>query len=279
MSPAGWQVGALAAVGFLALGFGLRHVLRAWWDRRWRRAKAHQAAMRATSPRLLLAVGPPALGVLLVAAGFVARRPLLGVVLGATVWIALDRLPAWYEARRLKRFEAQLPDALTSMANSLRAGLSLAESVHQVAAAMPQPIAGEFAQAHQDYGNGRTIVAAVQGVRDRVGSRHFDLAYAAFRVGMEQGGNVADVFRRISASIREIWKVQEKVDTATTKGRTTARFMRFMPIFFLGVLAFMDPEALDLMFDTLPGNAILAVAVLLNVLCFFWIRKILAVEV
>ena len=272
-------VGALSLSAFVLLGLALRRPGTIWARRRQARAAAHNDAMRAQGRGWLVAFGPPLLGAVVLIAGVVLGRPLLGFVLGITVWLSLDRVPAWCEARRLKRFDAQLPDALTSMANSLRASLSLAESVRQVALTMPAPIADEFSHAHRDYQKGSTIVAAMQGVRDRIGSRHFDLAFAAFRVGMEEGGNVADVFRRISESIRAIWKVQEKVDTATTKGRTTARFMRVMPLFFLGVLAFMDPEALDMMFDTLPGNAILAVVVLINVACFFWIRKILAVEV
>src|SRR6266550_4364475 len=46
--------------------------------------------------------------------------------------------------KRLQKFNAQLPDTLDLLSRSLAVGHAFSESMHQVAAEMPDPIAGEF---------------------------------------------------------------------------------------------------------------------------------------
>src|SRR5205823_13699601 len=51
---------------------------------------------------------------------------------------------------RLKKFAAQLPDALELVARALRAGHSLGAGMHVVAEEMPSPIADEFGRVYEE---------------------------------------------------------------------------------------------------------------------------------
>ena len=114
---------------------------------------------------------------------------------------------------------------------------------------------------------------------ERIDSRNYDLVTLAFRVGKERGGNLSEVFEKIAASIREIWRLEENIRTVSTEGRSSARFMTAMPPLFLLLLWFMDAKSMMLLFTDPVGIKILTVVVLLNVLGQLWIRKILDVDV
>src|SRR3569623_2411479 len=64
------------------------------------------------------------------------------------VFFALALLPrmlyAWMRKRRLRRFEAQLPDALMVLAGGLRAGAGLSSAVAQLVAESQAPLSQEF---------------------------------------------------------------------------------------------------------------------------------------
>src|SRR5262249_58345643 len=68
-----------------------------------------------------------------------SRAPLNGLIMFSLPWSWLY----WKRASRLKKFQAQLPEALELVARALRSGQSLAAAMHGVAEEMPDPIAGE----------------------------------------------------------------------------------------------------------------------------------------
>ena len=66
--------------------------------------------------------------------------PLAGLVMFTIPFLWL----LWKRSSRLKRFAAQMPDAMELLARALRAGQSLGAGLHTVSEEMPNPIAKEF---------------------------------------------------------------------------------------------------------------------------------------
>ena len=81
----------------------------------------------------------------------------------------------------------------------------------------------------REYGLGKTIDQAFADAAPRIASKSYDLVNLAFHVGKQRGGNLAQVFEKIAASIREIWRLEEHLRTVSTEGRSSARFMTAMP--------------------------------------------------
>lgn len=265
------------AVVALVMGFGGE--LAGWFARRRERAISVQTQLHAEGSVAFQVYGPPILALLVLFLSAPMGMLILGVVVGFIVYKILDGIPAILIARRNRRFDEQLPDTLTAMANGLKAGLSLPQAVAQVARDMPAPTKEEFAEIQHSYEMGKPIEQAVDDARERVRSRNFELAVTAFRVGKEQGGNLADVFDRIAVSIREIWRLEEHIRTVSTEGRSSARFMTFMPGVFLVLLYFMDPESTVLLFKDPVGLVILSVVLVFNLIGHLWIKKILSVDI
>lgn len=271
------DVVVFAAVVALVLAFSGE--LGRWLARRRERAQSMQEQLHTEGSVAFQAYGPPAVGLLIILISAPMSMLILGVVVGFVVYKILDGVPGILVARRNLRFDEQLPDTLTAMANGLKAGLSLPQAVAQVADDMPAPTKEEFSEIRRSYEMGMPIEQAVDDARTRVRSRNFELAVTAFRVGKEQGGNLAEVFDRIATSIREIWRLEEHIRTVSTEGRSSARFMTFMPGVFLVLLYFMDPESTAMLFKDPVGLVILSVVIIFNLIGHLWIRKILSVDI
>lgn len=271
------DVVVFAATTALVVAFGGQ--VLAWFDRRRAKAEALQRQLRAEGSVAFQVYGPPLIAFVVLLASVSAGLSVLGLVIAFVVYKALDALPRVLVTRRQKRFDEQLPDTLTALAHGLRAGLSLPQAVAQVARDMPSPTREEFREIQHEYEMGKPMEQAVDDARARLKSRNFELAVTAFRVGKEQGGNLAEVFSRIADSIREIWRLEEHIRTVSTQGRSSARFMTFMPGVFLILLFFMDAESTLLLFQDPLGLAILSVVLIFNLIGHLWIRKILSVDI
>ena len=271
------DVVVFSAVVAFVLAFS--HELAGWVARRRERALSVQSQWHGHGPVALQVFGPPGLALLILLISVPMGMSILGLVVGLVVYKILDGLPSVLVARRRRRFDDQLPDTLTAMANGLKAGLSLPQAVAQVAQDMPAPTNEEFAEIQRSYEMGKPIEQAGDDAREHIRSRSFELAVTAFRVGKEQGGNLAEIFDRIAHSIREIWRLEEHIRTVSTEGRSSARFMTFMPGVFLVLLYFMDPDSTVLLFRDPVGLAILSVVVVFNLIGHLWIQKILSVDI
>jgi tight adherence protein B len=266
----------LAVVAFVLAFSG---EIERWVARRRASAIDVQRQLHGTGSVAFMVFGPPVIAVLIIVLSATSGMLVLGVVIAVIAYKLLGYLPHVLVSRRQKKFDEQLPDSLRAMANSMKAGMSLPQAVAQVAKDMPSPTKEEFAEIQRAYEMGKPIEQAVDDARDRVRSRNFELAVTAFRVGEAQGGNLAEIFDRIADSIREIWRLEEHIRSISSQGRSSARFMSFMPGLFLILLYFMDPQGTMLLFEDPVGMAILSVVLLLNVLGHLWIRKILSVDI
>ncbi|MCP5069146.1 MAG: hypothetical protein GY946_21500 [bacterium] len=269
----------LLFTSFVLFGFALGTPMAEWFAKRRVRAEDFMRRLNRKSPVPLSIYGAPIVGVALLVFFTVAGAWVFGVILGYAAFRASDTLPGVYIRKRLMKFDEQLVDALMTLSNSTKAGMSLPQAVSQVATDGRPPISEEFGRIARDYDRGRTIEQSLEDARERINSRNFDLAVRAFRVGLSRGGNISEVFEKIAGSIREIWRLEEHIRTVTTEGRSSARFMSVMPFVFLILGYFMDPEGMKLMFTTTIGLVLLTIVIVMNLLANLWIRRILNVDV
>ena len=114
-------------------------------------ADCHIRPSTLTGIGLILAMGGSTCSWLLHVPWYLA--PLAGIVLFFVpfLWVLNKRRV------RLKRFGAQLPDAMELVARALRAGHSLGAGMHVVAEEMPAPIADEFGRVYEEQNLGIAV--------------------------------------------------------------------------------------------------------------------------
>lgn len=181
--------------------------------------------------------------------------------------------------RRRKRFNLQLVDALASMSNSLRAGFSINQAIEAVVETGENPIAQEFQVFLQQIRVGMNFYDALQSLEMRVGSDDLTLVVNAIDIARRTGGNLTEVFDKISLTIRERMRIETRVMTLTAQGRLQGIIVGAMP-FALGTgMFFLKPDLMIPFVTSMTGLVTIAGVALLVAMGGFIISKIVKIDV
>jgi len=214
---------------------------------------------------------------------FVVGIVLLNLVMAFALAIFVHFVPAmvlkalW--KRRWDRFDDQIPEAVNMMTSSVRAGLTLVQSLETASLNMPAPSSQEFGLMLKQYEHGQSLIQVLQTARERIPTSNFKIVSTALIVNREKGGNLTEVLEKIGTSIREISRLEKKIKTETSSVRFSSNIMMFMPA-VIGVFFYtIEPESIEILFTTLLGNFLLLIIVALNVIAYAAIRKIINVAI
>ena len=181
--------------------------------------------------------------------------------------------------REKRKFENQLPDTLTLISTSLRAGYSLLQAVEAVAAESPNPTAREFGRAIVEARLGRQVVAALQGITARTQSQDFEWAVMAIEIQREVGGNLAEVLQTVSETMRQRNRLKGEIRALTAEGRISAYVLGALPFAMGGFLFAANPEYIGTLFETTMGIVAIIAGCVLMAGGGLWLRKIVNIEV
>lgn len=183
-------------------------------------------------------------------------------------------------AKRINQFTSQMVDALTLMANGLRSGLNMAQSLQNVVDEMDGPVRQEFGLVLSENKLGVTFERALENMADRLHpSEDVRMFVTSVNILRETGGNIAETFDTITTTIRERIKLKNKIDAMTAQGRSSALIVGGLPWGIGLVLYVLDPKNMTLLFVTPQGWAILAGVLALEFIGFIVISKIVAIKV
>jgi tight adherence protein B len=176
--------------------------------------------------------------------------------------------------RRSRLLSEQLPDALDTMARSLRAGHAISSAFQVVASEMPQPIALEFARAYEEQRLGLSADAAVRQISERA-PRNGDLQIFAVSVAIqrETGGNLAEILGNIAGTVRERFKFKGKLRALTAEARGSTMVLGALPIGVAALVSIMNPGYLTPLASTPQGRGILVYAVVSWLFGLAWLKK------
>ena len=222
--------------------------------------------------RVGLAVG-------LAAVLYLLRDPLSALV-GALLGYFVPRI--WVGRRisgRLNAFNKQLPDTITLLSNSLRAGSSFLQSIELVSRETPPPMGSEMGRVVREVNLGLGMDEALANMVRRIKSDDLDLMVTAIGVQQQVGGNLAEILDTIAFTIRERVRIKGEIRTLTAQGRYSGYLVAFLPIGIMITLNFINPEFMQPLFTELIGQALLALGAIMMSIGFFAIRKITDIKV
>ncbi|GAB4153256.1 MAG: hypothetical protein Tsb009_29590 [Planctomycetaceae bacterium] len=202
------------------------------------------------------------------------------LVIGFTLASLLFCLP-WYFLRRMaeqrrQKIEDQLADAMVSLSSAIKAGLSLAQAIEILAQQTPHPICQEFQQIYGEYQMGKPMERCLVEAKERLNSENFALFAAAMEASRESGGRLNETVDRIAHSVRELQRLERKVQSETAQARSSAVYMAMAPVVVLAVYYFIiDQENTERLFTTVWGQIMLCTALVFNVIAYLWARMIL----
>ena len=188
-------------------------------------------------------------------------------------------LAVFLDNRRRERFNLQLPEALATMSNALRAGFSISQAFDSVVEQGEQPMSEEFAILQRQLKIGMSLEEALESMNQRVGSDDLTLVTTAILISRKTGGNVTEIFDKIAETIRGRMRIERKVKTLTAQGRMQGIIVSAMPLFLGLVMTLVKPGMMIPYLTSAFGLfSILAMCVLIFV-GWLMIRKIIRIDV
>jgi tight adherence protein B len=128
-----------------------------------------------------------------------------------------------------------------------------------------------------EYQMGQTLDRVLEDTRVRLKSENFALFAAAMQASRESGGRLNETVERIATSVLELQRLERKILSETAQARTSGLYMALAPVAVLAMYYFvLDPENTARLFTTVPGQIILCLAMVLNIVAYVWAQAILA---
>jgi len=183
------------------------------------------------------------------------------------------------QRRRIAAFEKPFPDALDIMVGSLESGGSLSAALEMVGREMPPPMSTEFNRLLRDTGLGLSYEEGFNGVLERVPSEDLGMLVSAVSIQFRVGGNLAEVLKTLSHTVRERVRIRGEIKTLTSQQAISAKIITGLPFVLAALLFLVNGEYMRHLFD--PGlPRLLVVAALIMIAIGNWvIRKIIAIDV
>jgi len=197
-------------------------------------------------------------------------------IMGLTV-VGIAVPPYMVQRSRTKReqlFNKQLSDALTIMGNCMRAGYSFHQAMDSVAKEMMPPISTEFARVVKEIDYGSTMEASLTAMVQRVNNKDLELLVAAVLTSTQVGANLSDLLDTIAETVSDRIRLREEISVMTAQGRMSAMVIGLLPVFIILFLMVSNPSYIVDFAATPIGQALLILAVVMEIVGFIVINKI-----
>ena len=203
----------------------------------------------------------------------------LGLAAGGLTFMLPGRYVKFLRERRRRKFNEQLVEALGTMSNALRAGFSVNQAFESVVENGDKPISQEFEVVLQQLRIGMSFEDALASMDRRVQSDDLTLVVTAMDIARKTGGNLTEIFDRISETIRGRMRIERRVKTLTAQGRMQGIIVSAMP-FVLGIaMTVLKPDMMVPFLMSVKGAGCIALAAALVGVGWMFIRKIIKIDV
>lgn len=187
-------------------------------------------------------------------------------------------LPSLYlrnrRGHRLKEFDAGLPRAMELIANSMKAGQSVAQSLSSVTDNAEPPVSDEFALARREIELGASVESALNNMVKRIGSNDLRLMVMVITIQRSIGGDLPSILITLADTMRQREEMRAEINAATAQSRATALIITLLPIVAAVALYFVVSDYFRPMLVNPLGWFMLGLAALLLFIGNLIIRRL-----
>ncbi len=205
-----------------------------------------------------------------------ATFALLGGVAGALLPFAHIRFK---RARRIAKFQEQLPDAIDMLVSSMKAGYSFQAAMRFIGEEMAAPLGPEFLRFYEEQRLGMEVRTALLALQARVPSLDLKMLVTAILIQRETGGNLAEVLDKIAALMRERVALKGEIATLTAESKLSARILSALPLVVFILISLINPGFIKPMLESAIGPWFLWAAVVSVITGYWWMMKIADIDI
>jgi tight adherence protein B len=190
-------------------------------------------------------------------------------------------VPAFYlrnrRGHRVRQFESGLPRAMELIANSMKAGQSVAQSLTAVTDNAAPPVSDEFSLARREIELGASVDSALNNMVARIGSNDLKLMVMVITIQRSVGGDLPAILVTLADTMRQREEMRAEVLAATAQSRATALIITLLPIVAALLLYFLVRDYFRPMLLNPLGWVMLGLAGLMLFIGNILIRRLTAI--
>lgn len=209
---------------------------------------------------------------------FFLHDTIIALVIGAAMGVAPLIYIRLRRQRRMREFTIQLPSALDLIKSSLEAGHSLVRGLQVLVQEFADPLGGEFRTVLEQSRLGMPLTRALEDMLKRMPEEDLRLLVVAIKVQSEVGSSLAQIIGRLSEIVRTRQRLQQQIRTMTAQSRMSGLVVGLLPAIVLSIFSLVQPGYARVLFYDPSGIMALKLAIGLDLMAFFTIRRILKVD-
>ena len=195
--------------------------------------------------------------------GFAASRAVVFLV-GAPGWlvwpIAWAMATRWmfgfWRTRYRNTLLGDLPNALSMIVRSVRAGVTVGDAFQIVAREAPPRTAHEFGILQGDISVGVMLDESLWKMAARTGLREYRFVAVALSLQTQTGGNITEALENLADVIRKRAALRQRGKALSSEARATAAVLTALPFLTGGALFVISPQYMALLFSDPMGKKI-----------------------
>ncbi len=201
---------------------------------------------------------------------------------GAMIAVLVGLVPYLYilrrRAKRFRQFEENFPDAMDSLARSLRAGHPFAAAMEIVAEECEPPVSAEMRQTAAEGNLGTSWHEALNNLSNRMPLLEVTMFAQAVQLQNRTGGKLNEVLAKMAENMRESAALKGEVRALAAHGKLTGTVLTILPLGIAGVLAMVNPTYLAVLVFHPYGKFLISGAILCLLAAHFIIRRIVDIK-
>ncbi|WP_318506918.1 type II secretion system F family protein [Bacillus sp. T3] len=243
------------------------------WEQKLEAANLPLKTEEFTAVRIMSGLG-------LATATTILKLPLAIIFVGAMLG---NHLPAVYVNQKIKKRRArcmtQLPQALGTMATSMKSGYSFLQAMQVIAQEVPDPIGTEFKKTLREINLGVPLEEAFENLITRLPTDDIKIVANAIVIQRSTGGNLTQILDTIQETITDRVRIKEELRALTAQGKMSAWIISLLPVILGVILNLMNPEYFQPMLTHPLGWTFLGFGTISGIIGWFVIQKIVNIEV
>ncbi len=183
------------------------------------------------------------------------------------------------QRKRIRRFEAALPDAIDMLVNAMKAGYSFQAAMKFIGDELAPPLGPEFARVYDEQRLGLETRDALLNLQRRISTLSTKMFVTALMLQRETGGNLTEIMNNLSTLMRERVALSNQIETLTAEPKLSALVLALMPPVLFVAISSLNRDYLQTLWMTQIGRTLLAYGLLSTVVGYLLLRRIGSIDV
>ncbi len=211
----------------------------------------------------------------LMGAGLLLLQLLLALAIAAAPVAYIVRV----RSRRLRKFEAQLPDAIDLFTRTMRAGHNIHSGLETIASETADPVRMEFKKVMEELALGSQMEPALHGLGKRVPILDLKFFITSLILQRQTGANMVSVLENLAMLVRERLSMAARLKAHTAQQRFSAGLLCLLPVVVGIGFWILKPDYVRLLWTDPTGSKAFTYAIISECVGILIIRRIANIRV